>query len=265
MFKKLPIVALFFVSGIVAANSTIEAVNNQWSVSIGRQRMDYHEYDNYNEVPTRYLDSETGSQFWVGASYVRQLNTNWTDNLYLKGSAALAHGQTRYNGYYLNTTTPLRSTTDTTTFDLEGKIGKGYAVGSRAQLTPYLNLAFHEWLRDLSEDQKEYYWHFTYGVGVLGQYALSPHWVMHADAGIGRTALGRMYANDTDDTYHLGARTIYTLDVGLTYLADRKWSVHGGYRLSKFKYGESPVINGYYEPESTTKLQTIYVGVGRHF
>lgn len=264
--KKLSLaITLLSAAGFAAANPAIEAVNNQWSVSIGKQRMDYHEYDNYNQVPTRYLDSETGSQPWISASYTRQFNTNNIENLYLKASVAFAHGNTRYNGYYLGTTTPVRSTTNTTTFDLDGKIGKGYAIGSRGQLTPYFNLSFHEWIRELSEDQKEYYWHYAYGVGVLGQYAFTPHFVAHVDAGIGRTTLGRMYADDIDETFHLGARPVKTLDVGLTYIVDKTWNIHGGYRLTKFEYGESPVVSGYYEPESTTKLQVFYIGFGRHF
>ncbi|RJX32146.1 MAG: hypothetical protein C4516_05830 [Oxalobacter sp.] len=270
MVKKfLTAITLLVTATLVAANPTIEAVNNQWTFSLGKQRMDYHEYDNYDDVPTRYLDSETGSQPAFAVSYVRQMNTNAVENLYLKGAMAFAHGETRYNGYLYNSGTgvytPYRTTTDTTTFDLEGKIGKGFAIGRQAQLTPYVNLSFHEWIRDMSDDPygyKEIYWHYAYGVGVLGQYAFSSHLVAHLDASIGRTTLGRMWADDTDNTYHLGARPVKTLDVGLTYLIDKKWSVHGGYRLTKFEYGESPVVHGYYEPESTTKLQTIYLGLG---
>jgi hypothetical protein len=266
--------ALLLVAGIATASPAIDAVNNQWTVSIGKQRMDYHEMDNYNDVPTKYLDSETGSQPWISASFSKQFNIGRFENFFLKGSLAYATGHTRYNGYLYDsmtdTYTPYRSTTDTTTFDTEIKVGKGFVLGNYVQLTPYISYAFHSWNRDMEANDSahgyvETYYHGAYNVGTLAQFAFTPKLVGHVDSSIGRTSGARMYADDTDDEYKLGSRTIFTVDVGLTYLVGKKWSVNGGYRLNKFSYGESPVVNGYYEPESKTKLQTIYLGVGRQF
>jgi hypothetical protein len=272
MLKKISIAsALLLASGATAANPAIDAVNNQWTVSVGKQRMDYHEMDNSNVVPTRYLDSETGSQPWIGATFSKQLNIRSMENIFLKASVAFASGHTTYNGYLDDPGhTPHRGKTDTTTFDTDFKVGKGFLLGSHVQVTPYVSYGIHVWNRDMEEHDKahgsiETYSHSAYSFGTMGQFAFTPDLVLNIDGSVGRTSGGRMHSNYTDDDYELGSRTVTTLDLGLTYLAGKNWTVNGGYRLCKFSYGQSPAVNAYIEPESTTKLQTIYLGVGHKF
>lgn len=266
------LLALSCVVGQAAAESAIANANRQLTLSAGRHKIGYTEYDAYGVTSTGVLDTENGTQNAMRVAFAFQTDREEVKDLYIAGSYSSARGNTDYDGYLQNLSTgaltPYKATSHSTTTDFQFRAGKGFGLaGGQIQLTPYLSYAYHEWVRDSRTDQYGYmelYEHQSVGLGLLSQFALGRRLVASVDASVSYMIDPQMKI-DGGPVYYLGKHPVYALGLGLDYAITANWRVHADYRETRFKYGESPVVAGFYEPESKTTLKTVFVGVGLAF
>lgn len=255
------------------ANDAIKNANNQLSVNIGAHDLSYHEIDNHGQVESGYLNSENGKQPVVKVAYTTQRDIFGINDIYLTASASIAHGDTDYDGYLQGGAKliPFKNTTRSTTNDLNVRLGKGFTFveAPGLQITPFIGAGYQLWVRDMLGEYgyKEDYSHISYEAGVLAQFAVTPTIVVSADVGFGKTGNAKMTAYlDEDVKFKLGKDNKTTIGVGVDYAFTPKIHFNAGYRMTKFGYGESPVVmNAYLEPESDSKTQELTVGVGFRF
>jgi opacity protein-like surface antigen len=255
-------------SGAFAADA-VKAANNQISLSFGREKVSYTEtYDNV------WMDSENGHLDQARLSYMLQGDIGPVSDVYFQSVFGYAKGKTKYDGA-LNywdgaswSSVPYQSTTRVTNSDVSLKIGKGFSIGNRVQLTPFLGYDYHQWKRDLGPADlggyKEVYDHHAVSVGLLGQAAITDKLVASAWASRGRMIRARMEVED-DTTFRLKARHVTSWGLGLDYRVSGNIRVNAGYQWSKFRYGESNEIDGFLEPDSETTLKSYYMGAGYAF
>lgn len=265
-------IAMGLLGDALAAESAIAAANRQLLFSVGRHKINYVEYDNYGVTASGVLDSENGSQNGGRIGFVYQTDTADVSNLYLAASYMSARGKTKYDGHLQSFTTgaviPYQTTSHSTTTDFQLKVGKGFAFANdRLQLTPYVSYAYHEWVRDSRTDTYGYlelYQHQAVGLGVLGQFALTPRLVGSVDVSHNAMIDPEMEVDD-GPIFYLKSKSYSSIGLGLDYALSAQWRVHADYRYTRFKYGESPVVGGFLEPSSRTVQKTFFVGVGLAF
>jgi opacity protein-like surface antigen len=255
------------------AETGIKASNRQMNFSIGRQHINYAEKDNYGLTSNGVLDTEKGTLNDIKIDYVLQGDGLGIKDLYGSVSYSYAQGKTNYDGYLQNFSTgmltPYQTETHTSTDDLQLKIGKGFGFFSNQtmQLTPYVSYSYRKWRRDTSKDPFGYletYGHNAMAIGLLAQFAITQNLVASIDASEGRT-FGAQMQVDKSDTFELRSRPIHAYGFGLDYAFAGNWHAVGSYQYTQFRYGESPVVNGYIEPDSKTKVSKIYIGAGYGF
>ena len=254
------------------ANDAIVRSNNQATLQLGANHLDYKEYDRYDSVPGNVLDSEKGSQTSLKLGAITQRSILGVDNIVLSGSLGYTDGNTDYSGFLQNTSTgeilgEATTSTKNRILNFDIKAGRAFKVAADAQVTPYVGYGYRHWVRNIQGEYglKETYKHHTASVGVLGQYAVSPKLVASADYSFGRTFSGKMDVSGEDLNFKLGRENSQTLGVGLDYALTKDWHLNTTYQVTKFKYGESPVVAGFIEPDSKTVNQALYVGAGFRF
>jgi opacity protein-like surface antigen len=255
------------------AETGIKASNRQMSLSIGRQHINYTEQDNYAVTSNGVLDSEKGTLTAYKVDYTLQGDGLGINDLYGSLSYAYAKGKTKYDGYIQSfatgAITPYQTETHTSTDDFQLKVGKGYGffANKTLQLTPYVSYSYRQWQRDTSRDPYGYlevYDHNALALGLLAQVAITQNLVASFDASEGKTFSSKMQVEHYDE-FKLRSRPIRTYGVGLDYAFASNWHAVGSYQYTEFRYGESPVVNGFIEPDSKTKLSKIYIGAGYGF
>lgn len=252
------------------AGDAIYNANNQLSVSLGSHNLHYREFDTFGLTGTNVLDSEKGAQPAVLLSATGQGEFLGFNDIYTNATLGYSHGNTKYDGYLQSMDgsqplVPYKTTTKNTTLDLGLKVGKVFnlTAARSAALTPYVAYGYHNWNRDMSGDPygyKETYQHHTLGVGLLGQVAATDNLVLSADYSIGRTLGADMKLADA--RFKLGSNTSHQFALGADYALTKKLHLNAQYRLSVFKYSESPVVGGMLEPSSKTIENSFLVGVG---
>jgi hypothetical protein len=259
---------------IAHAEDTISHANNQVYLNIGAQNINYHELDTTGVTGTNSLDSENGVQPAVQIGYTAQFDALNVRDLYLATSLTFARGHTSYNGYLQGYDSsgnyvlePFQNNTTSTTIDYSLKAGKTFKFGqgNRFGVTPYIAYAYHYWNRDMQGEYgyTEHYSQSILGGGVLGQYAVTNRLVASLDLNAGATLGPKMSTGGSD--FSLGSSAQESLTLGADYALTRHLHVNGHYSLTHFQYGQSPVVNGYYEPNSRTTTQTFMVGMGYTF
>lgn len=262
--------ATAFSMSIAHADDTLTRANNQVTVSVGGQYLDYTE-----SIAARDpLDTEKGTltAFRLGA--VRQGEVFGISNIYLSGAINRATGTTSYDGYLQNRSTgaltPYKMKTSNEVIDISLKAGRAFEItqNGNAQLVPYIAYGYRYWNRDSSADRFGYvekYTHHSASAGLLGQYAITPKLVANADASVGTTFGAKMTANFVPGTFDLGSKPIVSASFGLDYALTQQVHVNGNYQVTQFRYGQSNVVNGYFEPYSKTTQQIVSVGIGYAF
>ncbi|TKC88693.1 hypothetical protein FAZ69_13125 [Trinickia terrae] len=245
------------------------SANNQLSVSIGGHRLDYTE----STATVNPLDSETGTQLAYRIAAVRQGSVLGLTNVYLSAAVSYAAGTTAYDGYLedsLGNLYPYQSTTHDKTADVSIKLGRAFSISpfGNAQLVPYIAYGYHSWVRDSSDTQYGYYEHYrhqTVSAGLIGQYAFTPRLVGSADISVGRTFGAKMTASIVSGTFNLGAKPVVTGMLGLDYAVTKRLHINASYQVTRFNYGMSNTVGGYYEPDSKTTEQLYLIGIGYSF
>lgn len=271
MKSMLVLAVAFGTCGVAHAESAIRAANNQISFGAGYQNLDYKEIDTYGATSDGVLDTEKGNQPAIRFDYILQGDRLGVKDMYFAFSFAYAKGTSRYKGYLQDistgTLTPYDSETHVSSNDYQIRLGKGFMISEPFQITPYFAYSYHMWERDMSRDPYGYlevYSHNAYALGVLAQYASSPKLVWSADASAGKIFNARMEVEHVD-TFHLRNKPIYSFGLGVDYKMGNNLHISGRYEYTEFRYGESNIVGGFVEPNSTTKLSKFFISAGYGF
>lgn len=266
------IIASLLMASVAQANAPIKNANNQIAVSFGAHDLDYNELDEHNIADGKSLNSENGKQPAIKVSYTTQRDIFGIKDAYLATSIAFAHGDTDYVGYLQGggALIPFKNTTRSTTTDLNVRVGKGFTFASApdVQVTPFIGLGYQLWVRDMQGEfgYKEDYSHISYEAGVLAQYAVTPKIVASFDVSTGRTSNSKMTAYlDEDVKFKMTNDTRTSIGIGADYAYSDKIHFSAGYRVTKFRYGESPAVGEFLEPSSKTTTQELTAGIGFQF
>jgi opacity protein-like surface antigen len=269
MFKRISLFTLALLSCSAFAGAPLERVNNQVSGAIVQQKFEYYEIDSHNATSNWWLDSEKGNQAGVAGKLSMQGELAGVRDLFFELEIAHFGGDTAYDGYLQGgqSLVPYKTTTKLKVDDYQVKLGKGFSFGqsARYQLTPYATFGAFDWLRDSSSDPYGYaerYKHQFMGVGLKAQAELSPSVVLTVDVMQGHTQSPSMTLVADGTKYALSTKTISTAAIGADYAVTPQWHLSAEYRVTKFEYGESAVINSMLEPSSKTQRDQLLLGLG---
>ena len=266
------LVAWGFASGATAADrimapppNDIIASNNQIIAEFVGTDLDYAEHGGDYGTPTGLLDTEKG---WVPGFglKVSVMGNLWLGNDYLEAEFSRSDGHTRYVGSLIGGLFGSVKGNDGATFtDLDARYGKGYALRTNFMITPYAELGYHKWDREVN--QGETYTNFYVGAGALVQWSPVSRLVLSANAMIGTTFSSHIdVAGPFGFSDSLGNSAIYKLGVGVDYAMTTHLHLSTGLDYTDFKYGASPLqSSGFFEPHSTTKITALKVGIGYAF
>ncbi|MFK4448379.1 opacity protein-like surface antigen [Caballeronia udeis] len=284
---KLALMLIATLAGSAAqANDAITAVNNEIGLSIGSQNIAYHESNGAPSWlptgPDGYMDSEIGSMPSYALTYSRQGSLFGLSNVYTQLNATVTAGQIEYTSGSIVTMTMkcsgLPGTSSTSycseepvqssfaqnhssyEIDLSGRLGRAFEVSKKAQVTPYVSLGGHYWLRHAPGAGEDTYTNGYAGIGALTQYALTPRLVVGLDAGVAETFGAASFESNV--RYPLGSRPMIAASLGVDYAVSKRWHVTAAYAMAHWRYGASNFQSSHtYEPADWTTTQTVSIGI----
>lgn len=251
-----------------AEHPAIHKANNQINLSVGFLHQNYGEYnDGLAPSMGAYLDVERGKipGFDLSAS------ASNNKRQYVEFHLSRYSGRTDYDGALQWTdaqgyhTIPYQTTTENVVTELLLKGGKVLAIGERSALTPHLELGWHGWRRDTSDDPYGYledYSHFWIGLGLIGQHAISDRLVVEAAGMVGHSIDAFIVVPDHALRGSLGSSLTWQAGIGADYTLRNKLHLTGNIHFVRFNYDQSP-SNGYaLEPRSFTEQVSYRIGLG---
>ncbi len=274
MKKSLHSLCLFFLLQIPCAvfaqsSAGVAAIKNT-NNAIGIQAIST--YVNYTEtVRGSTLDTEQGyvPGFALNVSFMQ----DWLlGNDYLAATFSQNTGKTNYTGSYLGSSQgygSVKQSNPAVLTDFSLRYGKGFVLNDQVMVTPFIELGSHQWKRNLGSYQETYSNRY-YGLGLLGQVAITNALVLSSNAMIGNTV--NSYISETGSpsaSGTLGNSTIYRLGISGDYAFTK--SLHGniGLDYTSFSYGQSASTRvgryAVYEPNSTSQYTTYKIGLSYNF
>jgi hypothetical protein len=247
----------------------IDAIKNT-NNAIGIQAIST--YVDYTEtVDGRISNTEQGyvPGFALNISFMQ----DWLlGNDYLAATYSQSTGNTNYTGSYIGSSQgygSVKQASPAVLTDFSLRYGKGFVLNDQVMATPFIELGSHQWDRNLGSYQ-ETYTNGYYGLGLLGQVAMTNAFVLSASALVGNTVNSNISITGSPYTGGaLGNSTIYRLGISGDYAFTK--SLHGniGLDYTSFSYGQStPTRVGryvYYEPSSTSQYITYKIGLSYNF
>jgi hypothetical protein len=244
-----------------ADDQTIRNADSEVWGAFGTSLFNYQEEIGAPNIP----DSEHGwlPSLAVGASYLT------SQDFYFALDGAANFGNAHYNGSILDTNTgffdiPFQDTTREVVSTVDGKAGKAIALSNEVMLTPYAEVGFRYWHRDLGQGQTENYQNFDAQAGLMVQVSPINKLVLMGYGSVGPTFAARMRTAGED--YYLGGSGMYKVGGKVAYGLTPRLDVFTTVDYDAFRYGESPLLaDGSLEPSSKTEETTVRVGLGYHF
>lgn len=275
-FKLVPIVvagALLSMSSLSMADNgsrvpTLTNLNNSVGIELMSRDLEYHE-DGYGLfTDSKYMDSENGSP--VGIKF--HASSIFENNVYASFTLGHVSGNTRYTGHFDPGTgpVPLTSTTQNTFTDISLRAGWVFNPSPEVNLIPYAEFTQDRWNRTLPAPPvptgmgyTEKYSKNMLGIGLLSQWSPVKDVLLSLDLGVGHTYNNQM--KTLGDTFKMTGSTERHIGVAGAWNFTDNWMVEGGYDRKYFEYGESPVVNGFFEPNSESTIQEVSFGFGYTF
>lgn len=216
------------------------------------------------------LDTETGwmPSFDAGLTWLMPSNASIFSDTYLHLDGQATFGNTHYNGGLQNlqtgVVTPYSGTTNDQIYQINGKIGHFFAVDEGVAVTPYIDLGFRSWQRQLTGPggYNESYTNGEAMGGLMLQVSPIPRLVLSASGAIGSTLGPEMNTQGT--TYNLGSSTVWRADGKLGFALTPKFELTGDVQYSGFAYDQSQTLGGGFEPNSYTHQLTLLTGIAYH-
>lgn len=259
-------------SSAFADTQDIKAANNQLSIQAVSTNVNYTETgDGRFHSSNGTLDTETGSVPGVAMTFSVMKNLILTND-YLQLHFSRNSGHTDYTGSLQSGGAfgSVVGQSGATMTDYSMRYGKGFAMSNNAMLTPYGELGYHKWQRDVNYG--ETYSNNYVGIGALAQFSPTARLVLSANALLGVTYDSNInIAGPTGFSGPLGNSSLYKLGLSADYAFTK--SLHGniGVDYTAFNYGASDnylINNGRdvaWEPRSQSRLTTVSMGVGYAF
>lgn len=260
-----------FASTVVAhtamAGQAIEQANNQLRLGYVKQT-DFESKKIFADGLNPKVEGGSQDGFALGLSHQ---GTVWgIQNLYLSAELGYLTGDTDYHGFDAVTLQPFRQghAYDYKSIDFAAKLGKGFALGTQAQFTPYVTAGYSFWRKD-GEKNGDYLDELSnrfYGLGAMLQYAVTPQWVLTLDGSYARnTSSQTEWVRDGVTLKHDNKYT-KQWGVGVNYSVNQQWSVFANWRWAQRKFGVSGVeSHGWHERASVTKSQQVQIGAAYSF
>lgn len=232
---------------------TIQRSNNAYWGAVGAFQINYKE--SVDPIP----NSQRG---WV-PSVALGMSYMGAQGLYLAFDGSLSAGSDRYRGALYNAGTglydiPHQEDTNLTMTTLNGRAGRGFLVNSSVIITPYLDLGFRYWERDLNSFT-EVYRNFEILGGVLFQYSPTDRLVFSAYGAAGTTFEAEMELGSVE--YPLGSAAVYKAGGKIGYNLSERLQLFTSLDYNHFRFVKSEVIGGMYEPSSRTDGTALRVGL----
>jgi hypothetical protein len=251
--------ALLALSSPVKADvAAIRDSNTAYWGSVGAQSLNYKE--DVQPIP----DSEHG---WLPSMAMGVTYMGKGSNAYLSLQGSVAAGDEKYNGALYNESSgeydiPWSQSTHTVITSFDVKVGKGFVLTNSMMLTPYIDLGFRYWERDLGDEFVEKYHNYEALAGAMIQYAPTSRLVLTGYGAVGAILGAEMKA--PVGTFDLGSTAIYKLGAKVGYNLTPRWELFTSLDFDYFRFVRSDVVNGYLEPSSFTTDAALRLGVSYH-
>ena len=253
-----------------ADNLDIRKADNAIAVDFGASYLDYGETQGGST-----LDTEKGWLPTIGISVgMLAFPDAPIGNLYLHFDGRASLGSTNYNGALCdqyNNCTPYQGTTNDQIFSGDAQLGRAFELGRYAMLTPFAEIGYRYWSRDLTGPggYTEDYSNWDAMVGLLLQVSPAPRWVLSLSGAAGETFGANMSTaglTGSNENFTLGSDMAWRVQAKAGYRITERLELTSTLEYSSFAYGASPVdAAGYYEPDSTTHQTTFLIGAAWHF
>lgn len=239
--------------------SSIYASDYSISVSADTTKFDYAETDSSGSL----LDTERAD--FANVSGLTVTIEPRYEGLYF--SAAYTTGNTDYVGSLLYSGDPYGSYKSTTANEVSD-YNFGYKATVRDprgawEMPVTAGVGYRRWLRKLGYDEL-YDWGY-YNIGVGLHYRMSPTMMIGADASYRKAFNAQMYENLNGYTYNLNNVYGYKITVPFELKLSQTLSTFIAYNYEFWNIDKSNTINGFYEPNSETKNETLSFGLKLNF
>lgn len=249
----------------------IRKADNALTLDAGATYLDYTETQGGTT-----LDTEKGWLPTVGLSFGMLAFPNAPiPNLYVHLDARASFGSTNYNGGLCDqfgNCIPYQSTTNDQIFTGDLQLGRAFALGRFVMLTPYAEIGYRYWSRDLTGigGYNEDYKNWDAMGGLLAQVSPAPRWVFTFSGAAGKTFDAVMTTDSTitggSENFNLGSELTWRLQAKAGFRLTDRIELTGTAEYSTLSFGASQLdAAGYYEPDSTTHQTTLLLGLAWHF
>ena len=286
------LLALSGLSNLAFADlNTIKSANNQVGIQYVNTNVDYSE-----KVDGQTVDTEKGHVPGFGLS-VSVMKDLFFGNDYFQAQFTRLNGDTKYSGsLFAPGYVPmplgygygsLKKDDGAQITDFSARYGKGFELNEQLLLTPYLEIGYHEWKRNLGNidaittaphgSSSEKYSNGYLGLGAMAQVSPIANLVLSGNVFLGRTIGSNISVKGipyyyvingpAEGSQALGDSTIYKIGALADYAFSEK--LHGNISIDYvgFDYGKSNdfTVLHVYEPDSKTRYTTVKVGIGYAF
>lgn len=243
----------------------IRAADNAAYAAGGIDRFKYGE-----DVNNATFDTEHGNLLHLraGYSFLTGEKASVLSNFFGDLRLDFSNGNSNYNGGLTNLTTgitvPAQSTTHNQIAQLETRWGKAYPIGNMTVLTPYTDIGYRYWQRELT-GTGSYTERYTNGIltgGAMVQISPVHALVVTTWGEAGTTFNPGMKTQGTH--YSLGTTKLWNVGVKVGYAMTDRLELTGSGDMTGFGFGQSQMVGTSYEPNSYTHETSVLVGFAYH-
>ncbi|NOQ30625.1 MAG: hypothetical protein GQ570_05840 [Helicobacteraceae bacterium] len=225
--------------------------------------MDYREY---SKTTDQILDSETTSLSDLKGMELK-FDSEINDYLSYEIYGSYISGNSQYIGSLLNSNAGYGSYVGSTANSIidTGAILKNYNKIDDATIYIGAGIGYKYWKRELSAAQVEDY-SWMYGLINLGvEYKAFEKVTIGLDLKYAYAYEPQMIATGISGTFKLGGVNTYSFGIPITYKFSKSYEFYIDNVFETQKITESNVVQGFYEPRSTTQNHYLKVGVKYNF
>ena len=261
MSNKLKILAFFLIFGSsVAYADSFKALLTSLS-------MDYTERDSNGN----FLDSEKsdyGDIDGLELAYSMDFASGHggADSSSLEFDFAYSRTKSNYDGFLQAggvIVAPFTTTTDMTIYEprirwRETKKTDAYDV------SVFTSLGYRYWVRDINSAAYGYKEEYSWAYGDVGMRVMfhDNSWHIGLEGAYQKAYAPKLHADLAGGLdFDLGDTSGYNLSVPLVYDVNKNTSIELSYEYDYWDISASNVVNGYFEPDSETKNETIKLGI----
>jgi hypothetical protein len=258
-----------------AGETEIVSANNQVGIQLISTDLDYDEYTGKYGTEPGLLSSESGANSGFNLSFSMMRDVLF-GNDFIHLQYARSDGHTDYVGSTFEDSAgygSLHARSSARVIDYSASYGTGFQLSPDFMLTPYVQIAHHEWERGVNNGQT--YLNEVIALGLKPQLSVNSKLVLGANLMLGRTVDARINVDGVSSLYPsfkttLGNSEIYKFGASADYAFTQH--IHGniGFDWMRFKYGDSPIVHmpnnaavtDIFEPRSNSIYRTLSIGLG---